>query len=461
MQVRTLLFILLLFSLLGCGAQAATLNITVQDNADGSTIREAMIYANGEYIGKTGETGTYSYAHSLNESIHLKVTKNGFDDWVNLVSPTQSAVLVTLSRRSESLTIYLYDATTLAPVENALVLLTGEGYSASAATDSTGKASFAVKTSASFNIGVKAQHYDALQRTVQIDTTAKVVQYWLFRSDQFMIQVLDAASQKPVPDASVTLGTLEPQKTDSTGRALFHIDRERKYTITIEKADYQPYSQERLITVEDAVVTALLSKSTYPIFLSVFDEARSPVEGADIYLNDTLLGKSDMYGRFGLTNIEAGPHTIDVRRTGYVSWSDTIGIQRQGEDIVAVLAFGSANLTVVVEDTDRNKIAGATVSVDGKGVGVTDTLGNCVTVVKSRATYNISAAKSGYSPGFMREDVSLGASEATTTVVLTRIQDLTPLLLISAGIIAAILLVLGVRRMREGKGRHRAKKGDM
>jgi hypothetical protein len=291
-----------------------------------------------------------------------------------------------------------------------------------------------------------------------MDLSAKEVQYWLFRSDQFVIRVLDASSMTPISNASVSVDSVRSGYTDADGRVTLHLDRERKYVMGVEKSDYQPYSKEIMISSEDALHTALLSKSTYPVFISVFDEHLSPVQGADVLLNDTYLGKTDQYGRFGLTNLEAGSHMLEVRRNGFVTWKSVKEISKTGEDIVVELAYGSCNVSIIVENVDRKNLAGARVMVDGMEIGSTDSGGTIENKLKTGAQYNVSASLDGYRQAFDKKDVPLGASNLTITIQLERSTDYTIVITAFAGIAALGIALMGARRFFGGRRDHKHRK---
>jgi hypothetical protein len=448
----------LLLCILLSPASAAVLNITVQDDADGTLLADASVYSNGELIGKTGTTGRLSYTHYNNESYLVKVTKSGFEDWNTMVSATETTLLAELSRKSETVTVSLYDATTLQPVQNAIVFLRGENFTASDQSDTNGKVTFRVETAQTYAIEVRASRYDTLQKTFDMDATAKEVQYWLFRSDQFVIRVLDASTMTPISNATVTVDLIPSGFTDAEGRLTLHLERERKYVIGVEKNDYQLYSKDVVISPEDALHTTLLTKSTYPVIISVFDEHLTPVQGADVLLNDTSLGKTDQYGRFGLSNLEAGPHLLEVRRSGYLTWKQVKEITKSGEDIVVELTYDSSTISIIVEDKEHKKLPGATVSVDGIEIGSTDSSGILACKLKTGSHYNISAALDGYGQVFGQTDVPLGSTNLTYTLRLERSADFTIILAAFAGIAALAIAFVGIRRFYGGRRDHRHRK---
>ncbi len=447
MQVYRPLFILFSVILLVASVQATDLTIAVEDDSTGTAVVDASVYIDGEFAGRTDDDGEISYAHTKTASLHVRVTRTGYEEWTGLVSPTQTSLSIELSRMSETLTINLYDGSTLQGVPGALVMVRNDDYTASQLTDSSGKAVFTVETQNTYTVEVKASHYDTLFRTVPIGEAARSVQYWLFRSDQFVLQVVDAATQKPIATANVTVGGRSMGATDADGRLTFNLDREQKYSIRVEKENYQPFSQERLISADDAVLTIPLSKATYPLFVSAFDASRRPVEGAGVYINGTNKGTTDSYGRLGISSVEAGPHLVEVKCSGYEDWSEVRELAEGGEDVVASLVNSKASVRIIVEDADHHILAGAAVSIDENATGTTDELGSYTTPLRTAATYNFTAALEGYRGASVQGEIPFGASDHTVTILLEKNFDMTVPLAGLIGLVALGVVYVGVRKV--------------
>ncbi len=294
MHIRRLLCILVAGVLLVCcSAQAAVLQITVLDEATSVALSDVSLYIDGDYIGMTGSNGLLSYTHSASESYRLKATKSGYGDWVSLVEDSASSVLVEMSRKSEVLAVDLFDGESLQPVQDAVVQVQGDGFDGSERTDASGRADFQVKAGSLYNIEIRAQSYYPLSRTVQMGSSGRVVQYRIYRNDKFAALVKDSQTRQPIAGAAVVIDGADAGTTGTDGLLPLHLQRERRYLIVVEKSDYQTYRAEHLVTADDVLLTMLLSKSTYPVTVSVYDETRKPVEQADVFINGTWQGKTD------------------------------------------------------------------------------------------------------------------------------------------------------------------------
>jgi hypothetical protein len=455
----TILFLVGVF-LIG-GAQATTLLITVQDGSTSDPLNDASIYISGEYVGRTSASGEFVYDHSETESLNLKVTKTGYDDWIDLISEQETSVLVQMYAKKEVLTIYCFDADTFEPVQNALVKVAGEGLDESERTDSTGRAEFEVVANEQYNIEMRATRYETRTETVEMGSTPKEVEYWLYRSDQYVIKVTDAESKTPLEGSKVYIDDRLQGETDSEGILSLYLEREDSYLIRVEKPLYQTYLGEQYVSVGDALFAVELSKSLYPVSISVFDTEKKPIEGADVYLDGSRLGTTDSYGKCGLSNVVAGTHQLEVRRTGYQTVKQSIAIENEGEDIVVELEYVILSAAITVEDNEQKGIPNATVLVDGTEVGTTDAGGQIAANLSVNQVYNFTAVRDGYVTASVEKEIPL---ESTTFSVTITMEPGLNLLLIGGVIlvvVAGILIYFGTKRgmlkRRRPPGRKKAK----
>ncbi len=462
MHVHRPLCVLLVGLVLLCWtAQAIVLQITVIDSENDAPIGGASLYVDGEYVGMTGADGTYSYIHSATKTLHLKATKSGYGGWVGLVGAAASSVLVEMARTSEVLAVELYDAGTFLPVKNALVRVHGDGFEGSRTTGADGRAEFEVKTGALYNVEIRAQNYYPASKTVQMGSSGKVVQYWLFRSDTFAVQVRDAQTGDPISGAEVTVDNAVAGTTDADGLLSLHLQRETKHAFVVEAEDYQPYRVEKLLGAEDVLLTVPLSRSIYPVSVSVFDEEKRPVENADVYLNGTWQGKTGRYGRCSLPSVEAGVYEIAVKAPGYEDWVDVRRIARTGEDLAVELAYARAAVLVVAEDGDHQVVPGATILIDGQLAGVTDEQGRLQISLRTRTTYNVSAYRDGYRSASLDLEIPMGASEYTVLITLERSLDAAIIGGVGLVCIGAAAFVLWRRRRGGWRRRRPSKERDL
>ncbi|MDD1672729.1 MAG: carboxypeptidase-like regulatory domain-containing protein [Methanomicrobiales archaeon] len=443
-RARSILLLPLLISF-SCAVQAATLNITVLDDADNTPLRDVAISVNGDYVGKTGTDGTYRYSHALNDSFYLKASKVGYDDWINLVSHTETSLTVEMTRKSEVITIVAYDRETLQPLVNAFVKVTGENLSATAQTDEQGEAQFTLKTGGIYTIEIRSTRYEPVIKSVDLSAGERTLQYWLYRNDIFILSVFDASTQQPIENATVTINTVVEGTTGPDGRLPLAIERERKYRIVVTKPDYETAVLEKYLTGEDLLLEISLSKSVYPVSFAVFDEERRPVEGATVFIDTVPKGKTDAFGRIGIATLAAGSYVIEVKGEGFELWRETKNISGHSEEVIVELIFAATNVTIRVLDSEEKSIEGAALQIDGKQDGITNAQGEVSTSLKTGLVHNISASLDGYRPSSLTKDLPLGSPATTITLTMERELDTGLIFMSLVGIVVIIGVLLAIR----------------
>ncbi|HOI12885.1 MAG TPA: PEGA domain-containing protein [Methanoculleus sp.] len=462
MKKRRLIIVLLVScALLCCAAQAVTLRISVTDKQTDDALADASIYVDGDYVGRTASDGTYSYVHSGKKDLNLKIVRKGYRNWVDYVDYDESRIDIEMVREDVTLTFELYDAATLKPVVGSVVRVEGTDYSDSEVTGSSGSVKFPVKAGELYNVEIRASGYYDLSKTVQMENSDRSVQYWLFSNDLLAIQVRDAGTLAPLKDAEVYIDNVRAGVTDADGRLPLHLERAKRYSFRVTAPDYQPYQESRYLEVDNVLLTVDLSKSAYPVSITAFNEATKPVEGAEVYLNGTLKGKTSQYGRFTLSDIQAGTYEILVRAPGYQDWSETRQISGQGEDIVAGLGYDRASVTIRARDSVQNAVANAVIVIDGQVVGVTDSQGCLNTALVTNKAYAVTAAREGYRNISVDAEIPLGTTDFTVPLVMEREFNIW-LLAAGVGVVAAVLLagVMIVRRRRAGQNRSKSRGRD-
>ncbi|MDD1654628.1 MAG: hypothetical protein LUO91_02840 [Methanomicrobiales archaeon] len=451
-----LLVILATLALVPAVVQGTVFTLTVLDAGTGDPVQDARVYVNGDYAGKTTETGEFPYSHALNASYYLKVAKTGYVDQVILVEPDRIAGEVMLSRKDLTLTVSLFDGTTFQPVPEALVTISGENLSASARSDTNGRALIPVKSYGLYSVEVRVPHYETLERTVETESSDASVQYWLYRSDQLVIQVRDAATGAGIANATVMVDAVPGGNTDEEGRLLLFLEKEENHQIRVESPGYTPATVERYLASGDIVWAVPLSRATERVTVSAFDEDRRPVQGADVLVDGVLSATTDSYGRAPLPGVEHGPHLILVKKAGYLAAGGTYVINESLADLVMDLTFARGEVVITVRDVSGEGVPleGATIGIDGVESGVTGGDGTYRVNLTTSRTYNMSAVLSGFAPQFRDVAVPLGAVTYPVEFALVRNPDYT-LLIVAAGVVVLILAVLSIRRLQRDRRRSR------
>jgi hypothetical protein len=449
---RYRLLLALLCAILLCSAVQATtsLQITVRDSIDNTTIPYATVFVNGGNYAKTNLYGQAFLTHPGLSDQRIRVSMSGYDDWEQDVGKNVTNLWVNLSSKTLTLKVNLFDSDTLGPVSGALVNISAENSTQAKPTDATGAVTFAVKANNLYSVDVVTANYQPRSDIVDVSGDNKEVQYWLLPSNRFSVMVKDKETTLPVPGAEVRIDSVLAGKTDSRGVLITPITRGKVHLFEIKTPGYQTLSESRTITESDAIYSVGISKAAIGAFIYVFDEKKAPLSGADIYFNGSLTGATNQYGRINVPSLVSGSYLIEVRKSGYVPVSRTITVAGQPEDYSFDLAFQNAALSVFVQDKDKKVLPNSSVTVNGDPVGMTDERGQLVAPVKFNTPLNITVSKDGYAPASVQQQVIQGNATASVNVTLDKNLDWGLITMIGAGALIVIVL-FGIMRMFGGR----------
>jgi hypothetical protein len=451
-QRNRFLFALLSILLLCSSAQATILQISVQDSRDNSTIPHATVFLNGDEYAKTNINGLVFLNHSGLNDLLIRVSMTGYEDWEKLVARNETVVFVNLSRKSITLKVNLYDSDSLGVVSGARVNISAEQMKQTNDTDVSGSVSFGVNATTLYSIDITSPGYLPRSGIIGIGTKDEAVQYWMLPLNRYSFIVKDENGMTPVPDAEVRINNTLVGKTDSRGVLTTLITRNAVYTIDITKVGYQTFTQSRRISDTEALYSVALSKAPLGAFISVFDENRNPITGADVYINSTLSGTTNQFGRINFPDLISGSYNVEVRKTGYRTMNRTILITNKGEDFTFEIPLETADLTLFVLEKDQKIVQNATILMNGNIMGVTDDYGLFRTKVKFNTLYNITAVKDTYQPVSVQKQFAQGNATASLTLIMEKSLDWGIITIIVFGALG-VLIAFGLIRMWRGRKR--------
>jgi len=460
-QRNRFFFALLSILLLCSSAQATILQISVQDSSDNSTIPNATVFLNGDEYAKTNNTGQVFLNHSGLNDLLIRVSTTGYVDWEKLVAKNETSVFVTLSRMNLTLKVNLYDSDSLGSVSGARINLSAKNSKQTNLTDVAGSVSFGVNATTLYSMDITAPGYLPRIEIIDMGTENKDAQFWMFPANRFSFIVKDKNGMLPVTDAEVRIDNALVGKTDTRGILTIPVARGRVTSIDIKKGGYQTFTESRRINETDALYSVILSKALLGAFISVSDENRVPVSGADVYINGTLSGTTNQSGRINFPDLVSGSYNVEVRKTGYRSMNRTILIINKGEDFTFEIPVENADLTIFVQEKDQKIVPDATILMNGNTMGVTDEHGLFRTKVKFNTLYNITAIKDTYQPVSVQKEFAQGNATASVTLVMEKNLDWGIITIIGIGALS-ILIAFGIIRKWGGRKPQRSmKKNDL
>jgi hypothetical protein len=360
-----------------------------------------------------------------------------------------------------TLKVNLYDSDSLGAVSGARINLSAKNSKQTNLTDVAGSVSFGVNATTLYSMDITAPGYLPRIEIIDMGTENKDAQFWMFPANRFSFIVKDKNGMLPVTDAEVRIDNALVGKTDTRGILTIPVARGRVTSIDIKKGGYQTFTESRRINETDALYSVILSKALLGAFISVSDENRVPVSGADVYINGTLSGTTNQSGRINFPDLVSGSYNVEVRKTGYRSMNRTILIINKGEDFTFEIPVENADLTIFVQEKDQKIVPDATILMNGNTMGVTDEHGLFRTKVKINTLYNITAIKETYQPVSVQEQFAQGNATASVTLVMEKNLDWGIITIIGIGALG-ILIAFGIIRKWGGRKPQRSmKKNDL
>lgn len=459
-KVFSVLLVLLMGFVLCAGAGGVTVSVMVYETGTNLTkISQATVYADNGLVGKTDETGYLEFSYPGTASLEMKVIKRGYEDWTGILDRNETSLLIEMERKNLTLGIDIYDADTLIPVSGAEVAISLKGVISSGQTDSNGSVTFHVIAGGLYDLSVRAPNYQARIATVEMGTDDRTVQYWLYHDARLTLVVKEGMTMQPVDSAEIFFDGVSKGITDQRGALTVDVPRDKVYQIKIRKAGYQDYTEKRIISNDEAMVTLSLVKAPSTVFIFVYDEAKMPVEDAEIFLEGSLAGTTNTFGRATLENLTVGEYPLSVRRLGYHNQSDTLEVTEMTGEFGIQLEYATADLTITTVGADNKPLPEVVISINGKSSGITDQKGEFSTKLRLNIPYTINATKAGYNSAMVQTEIISIAPQA----LIIPLEKSVNWLLIGSLLIfgAALLIIVGIWRRSRGSQHSRHGKGGL
>ncbi|HPD96391.1 MAG TPA: C25 family cysteine peptidase [Tenuifilaceae bacterium] len=218
--------------------------------------------------------------------------------------------------------------------------------------------------------------------------------------------------ENPVANAVVTVNNL-PQITDASGNAYFELPNGTfNYSVTAENYN----SSSGTVTVDGQNLSFDVNlEELYTINVSVINGiTSSPIEKALVTVNENAYyTKTDGTCEIALPN---GDYAITIGKNGYSNYSKNISISDEDESLTASLIPA---ITVVVTDTNKNAIIGASVTIEDS-TKLTDLNGKAIFGF-SPDVYLASATKSNYESNYKWINPTVNSKD---TIILQNNQEL-------------------------------------
>jgi len=307
------------------------------------------------------------------------------------------------------LAIAVTDTADDAPLADAAIYVNGE-YTGK--TDVTGMYTYSHAKTVSFYLKVTKAGYDDWTDLVGNQDTSVTVELSQ-TADVLVVQVYDAETILPVPDALVKISgesTTLSKSTDSAGTAEFNLLTGRTYSLEIQAQNYDPLYKTVIMGGEKVVQYWLHRSDT--VAVSVLDtETREPISGADVYVDSGYAGITDENGLLVLHLQREKTCEFTVEKQGYRTYFAERYISAEDALVTVMLPKVTCYVAVSVFDESLVPVRDADILLDGIWVGKTNQYGRYSFGDLAAGVYLVGATADGFAPWSQECDISQNAGD--------------------------------------------------
>jgi len=269
------------------------------------------------------------------------------------------------------------------------------------------------------NLRISMDGYDDWANTVAENLTSLSVTLNR-RTLNLNVALYDSNTLQSVSGATLYLSSANSTQTktsDASGAATFGVTSYTYYSLNITASNYQSRSETIDIEAKDQDVQYWLLSGNQYSFVVRDKNSLAAVADASISVNSVLLGKTDSRGILIAPISRNTPVTIEVKKTGYqtVTQSKTISTNEAVDAIalnpVPVGAF------VFVYDQKNQPVSGADVSINSTSVANTNLYGRATLQNLVPGSYTLVVKKTGYTP--VSQSIALSNDSSEFPVVLS------------------------------------------
>ncbi|MFH0967686.1 MAG: carboxypeptidase regulatory-like domain-containing protein [Methanobacteriota archaeon] len=423
------------------GVPASALNIMVFEQSDRTApVPLALIYSDGEYSATTDENGTYNLSYEGDPPL-LRIAKAGYRDWIGTPAVNDTLLLVPLQIRNCTYSIQVFDADSLLPVEGAQVRT---GYGADTVrqghTDANGTVTLPLRSEQVYDLTITMRNYQPVRDKLVTGFENIDIQYSLIRNDRISVLVKDAQGGQVISDAVIFADGQESGKTNEKGILTTNLSRGIDHTLEVVAPGYEKTVLQKKPEDEDLIFDINLIRLKSPVFVSVYDTGKQPVEGAAVWIDGNEIGMTNQYGRFMVPDLELREYEFLVFKEGYESRKRSQLITSESSDIIFEISPVKVEMMVRVQDPSGHAIPNATVQLDNVSILHADINGSVGFILEQGRSYLVSANMDGY----RGNNTTISASDLTPVVLVLTPQESpmvdAPFPWLTIGVILALVL---------------------
>lgn len=267
-------------------------------------------------------------------------------------------------------------------------------------TGSSGTFDYSHSLKSDFTLRVTKSGYEDWSDVIDYDDTSVTVRLEPDTVD-LEVTVYDADTVKPISGIRVTVtakgsGSVESERTNSAGKAVFDVDASETYTVAIDADDYESLEREVDMDGESRSVQFWLYPAGRFAFKVLDAQDHSPIAGAEISVGGTVKGVTGSEGTLATVLDQGRSYQVKVTHTSYQEYLQEVYV---GEDAVVTDIFlkkATYPVFISVFDEETRPVEGAAVTVDGASAGVTDRYGRLSLGQMVGGSHTVAVKADGY-----------------------------------------------------------------
>lgn len=355
---------------------------------------------------------------------------------------------------SATFTVEVFDATNgNSPIKDAHVVISSGSNTYSGYTLQSGIAEFSsIEYPEDYTIKVSKSGYKSVTQSHYFSEDDKRAPIYLISETPVMITVT-SVDNHPVSGAEVIINQKSVGKTDGNGRIHVSMGRDENNAIEVVAESYIPQKKNYFIEKNQTTLSIQLTDSQVTPLIIVYNDDKSPVQGAAISISNNLVAYTDSYGQAQLSTYKAGKYPVDVNANGYLPFSGTIEFTDTNTSATITLNTTSSTLTIMTL-AGNAPVPNTVIYFDGQIKGMTDASGIYTTDVAPNTKLYISASHEGYTADSRTYVMN---PDSSNKIIIQMKQNISYTLIgigalaVIVAIIIAILVIGGMSKKRRGK----------
>ena len=304
-------------------------------------------------------------------------------------------LLICSSAQATILQISVQDSIDNSTIPHATVFLNGENYTR---TNNNGQVFLNHSGVNDQLIRVSMMGYHDWEKLVAKNETSVLVN--LSRKNiTLKINLYDSDSLGSVSGARVNISaehTKQTNLTDVSGSVTFGVNATTLYSIDITASGYLPRSGSIEIGTEGKDAQYWMLPANRFSFLVKDKNGMVPVPDAEVRIDNALVGKTDTRGVLTLPVIRGKVYTIDIKKVGYLTFTESRIISETDALYSFALSKAALGAFISVFDENRDPINGTDVYFNGTLSGTTNQFGRINFPDLVYGSYNVEVRKTGY-----------------------------------------------------------------